>query len=308
MGDLFLVFTNSLVALILCIVVGYICRRSRMLDDKHTSGIADLLVKVAMPCSVFMSLMRPFSTELLVESAITFIAICIIFLLGGVLGGLAGRALGATPGERPVWAFGVAYGNVGFMGIPIISAVFGYEGLFYVAMSLMAFNLLTFTVGVRMFDTKGEHRMGIVKLFLRTPALIGTVAGFGFFLTGLRLPAALEGGVSLIAGMTSPISMILIGAVLAKQRIKDTFTNIRLLPPVALRLMVVPICSWLVLRMFVTNPIMLGVIVTLMAMPPAAATVIFAEQYDGDAVHAAQLVVVGTLICVVTVPLISLLL
>jgi len=279
-----------------------------MLNDTHTSGITELLVKVALPCSMFMSLMRPFSTALLLESMATFIIVSIIFLLGAAMGYGLGRMQKVSPKERPCWTYGVSFGNIGFMGIPVISAVFGYEGLFYVAMALASFNILTFSIGVRIYDSAGAHRAGALKVILRNPALLATLIGFGFFLTGFRLPAPLEGGVSLIAGMTSPISMILIGAILAKQRLKDTFMDVRMLPPVVAKLVVIPLLSLLVLRWFIPNPIMLGVLVTLMAMPAAAITVIFAEQYDGDSIAAAKLVVVGTLLCVVTVPLISLLL
>jgi len=308
MNELFITFTNSLVALIMCIVAGYVCRRRQIINDTHTSGIAELLVKVAMPCSVFMSLMRPFSRELLFESMVTFFVISAIFLLGVLLGYLLGRGLKTAPKVRTCWAFGVGFGNVGFMGIPVISAVFGYEGLFYVAMALASFNLLTFTLGVKMFDPTGTSSSSPIKIVFGNPALAATIVGFGFFLAGLRLPASLEGGVSLIAGMTSPISMILIGAILAKQRLKETLMDFTLLPPIALKLLVIPLISLFVLRIFITNPVMLGVIVTLMAMPPAAATAIFAEQFDGDSVTAARLVVIGTLICVITVPAISLLL
>jgi len=306
MNDLFLVFTNSLIALILCIVIGYICRRKQMISDTHTSGIATLLVNVAMPASVFMSLMRPFTSELLLESLATFLITGTMYAVGGVLGYVAAKLFKVEQGVRKCWAFGVAFGNVGFMGLPVIGAVFGPEGLFYVAMALAAFNLHSFTWGAWIFDKSGV--VGPVKLIIRNPALGATIIGFVFFLTGLRLPAALEGGVSLISGITSPISMILIGAILAKQRLKDTITDLKILPPVAIKLLVIPLLTWLALRWFVPNPLMLGVIVTLMAMPSAAATAIFAEQFNGDSVTAAKLVVVGTLICVATVPFVSILL
>jgi len=305
-NELFVVFSNSLIALILCIVVGYVCRRRQMLNDTHTSGIAELLVKVAMPCSVFMSLMRPFTMELFWESIATFFIAGVVYLVGGFLGYVLGRAFKTNHKERKVWIFGVEFGNVGFMGLPVIQAVFGVEGLFYVAMALASFNLLSFTWGVWLFD-KSEVT-GPVRAIIRNPALLATCVGFVFFLTGLRLPTALEGGVSLIAGITSPISMILIGAILAKQRLKDALMDMKILPPVAAKLIIMPIVTWLALRWFITNPLMLGVIVTIMAMPVAAATAIFAEQFDGDSAMAAKLVVVSTLICVVTVPLVSLLL
>jgi len=279
-----------------------------MLNDTHTSGMAELLVKVAVPCSVFMSLMRPFSAALLLESVATFFIISTIFLLGILAGYGLARAQKTSADARVVLAYGVGFGNVGFMGIPVIQAVFGYEGLFYVAMALMSFNVLTFTLGIRMFDKSKVSKKESLKIILRNTALIATFIGFAFFLTGFRLPEALEGGVSLIAGLTSPISMILIGAILAKQRIVETLLDFKLLPSIALRLLVIPLLSLAILRLVVPNPIMLGVIVTLMAMPPAALTAIFAEQYGGDAVTGSRLVVIGTLLCAITVPTIALLL
>ena len=276
-----------------------------MLNDTHIAGMSLLLVKVVMSCAIFMSLMRPFSTELLMESVVTFFAVTIIFLAGGFLGMGLARILKASKSEAQCWRFGLTFGNVGFMGIPVITAVFGYEGLFYVAMAMVSFNLLTFTIGVRMFE-KNAVRPGPVSLFKDNPALVATIIGFVFFLTEFRLPVAIEGGIDLIAAMTSPISMILIGAIMAKQPLKKTLTDIRILPPNAIKLLVTPLLSLLVLRWFVPNPLMLGVIVTIMAMPPAANTVIFAEQYGGDADIAVRLVIVGTLLSVITIPLISL--
>jgi len=277
-----------------------------MINDTHTSGIAALLLNVAMPASVFMSLMRPFSSELLMESLATFFITGVVYALGAVLGFLTAKLFKVEQGVRKCWTFGVAFGNVGFMGLPVIGAVFGPEGLFYVAMALAAFNLHSFTWGVWIFDKSGV--LGPLQVIIKNPALGATIVGFVFFLTGIRLPAALEGGVSLIAGMTSPISMILIGAILAKQPLKDTIMDLKTLPPVAVKLLVLPLLTLLIFRWFIPNPLMLGVIVTLMAMPTAAAIAIFTEQFNGDSVTAAKLVVVGTLICVITVPLISLLL
>ena len=308
MNELFTTFSNSLISLSLCIAVGYFCRRRQIINDTHTAGMTELLVKVAMPCAVFMSLMRPFSTALLLESVVTFFTTGAIFLIGGVLGIGIAHMMKASVAERQGWRFGLTFGNIAFMGIPVITAVFGYEGLFYVAMALASFNLITFTIGIKIFDTTGASKTGPVQIFIKNPALTGTIIGFVFFLTGIRLPNAVEGGVALIASMNSPLSMILIGALLARHPLKETFTDIRVLPPNAVKLVVIPLASFLVLRLFITNPVMLGVIVTLMAMPPAINTAIFAEKFGDDSAPATRLVIVGTALCIITVPLIALLL
>ena len=310
MNGLFATFTNSIISLALCIGVGYFCRRRQIINDTHTVGMTELLVKVSMPCAVFISLMRPFSRALLFESVATFFITGGIFLAGMVLAAVLARLMNASSQESKSWRYGATLGNVAFMGIPVVTAVFGYEGLFYVAMALASFNLITFTIGIKIFDTTSASRAGPLAMFIKNPALVATIAGFIMFLTGARLTANLENGVALMAGMNSPISMIVIGALVAKHPLKDTFTDLRVLPPNAVKLVVIPLLSLALLRPFVPNPIMLGTIVTLMAMPPAINTAIFAHLFCGETetVAATRLVIVGTLLCVVTVPLISLLL
>ena len=308
MDGLFLAFTNSLTALAICMAVGYVSRKFGLINDTHTVGMTNLLVRVATPATMFMALYRSeFSRALLLECLATIAITSVIYILGGYLGLLVAKIMKASPGERQNWQFGVAYGNVGFMGIPIITAVFGYEGLIYVAMALTAFNVLSFTVGVRMYDN-APRDFSFKGLLLRNPAIPAVVVGSVFFVSGIRLPYAILGGVSLIGGITSPMSMILLGVILARQSLKKAFTDVRMLPALGARLIVVPLAALPILAWIIPNPIMFYVIVTLMAMPPAALTAIFAEQYNGDSFTAAKFVVVGTILCGITVPLISLLL
>ena len=308
MDGLFIAFSNSLVALAMCMAVGYICRKTNMINDTHTAGMTNLLVRIATPATMFMSLYRSeFSRTLLFECLATVVITGVLFVVGGYLGLFVSKIMKASPGERQNWQFGVAFGNIGFMGIPIITVVFGYEGLIYVAMALVAFNVLTFTIGMRMFDNAPKD-FSFKNLIIRNPAIPAVVVGFTFFVTGWVLPDAILGGINLIGGITSPMSMILLGVILARQSLKNAFTDVRLLPPIAVKLLIIPIIAFFALRWIIPNPLMFSVIITLMAMPPAALTAIFAEQFNADAFTSAKFVVVGTILCVLTVPVIALLL
>lgn len=306
MDGMFAAFLSSLVSLVFCMLVGYICRKVRILDDTLGAGLTALLVKVTLPCTVFMSLMRPFSRTLLWESLATFALSAAVFLCGGLLGALLARLCKAGADERRVWIFALIFANVGYMGFPVSQAVFGDAGMIYTSMANAAFNLLAFTLGIKLF---APHASGanFKRLILFNPALIATAAGFVCFVTGLRLPGAVENGVSMIGGMTTPVSMLLVGSILAKSSVRSLFSDWRTLPVIAVRLGVVPVTAYFVLRLFVPNPVMLGVIVALSAMPVASLTVIFAEQYRGNTALASKLVALSTLLCVVTVPLVSLL-
>jgi len=306
MYELFLTLSGSLTALVLCIAAGFVSRKTNIIDDSHVSGMTNLLIRITLPCIIFMSMMREFSPELLFESIATFVITAVLYIISGYMGlGLA-KIMKASPGERQSWQFGTAFGNVAFMGIPVTIAVFGYDAVIYVSMAAVSFALMAFTFGLRMFDN-APRGIKIKELVICNPALPAALIGFIFFLTGLRLPQILESGVDLIGGVTTPLSMMIIGAILARQSLKNSFIDIRLLPPVALKLIVVPLLTLLAFYWIIPSPLMLSALVLIMSMPPGTMTVIFAEQYKADPLTAARFVVVGTMLSVVTIPIILLL-
>jgi predicted permease len=307
MDNVFATFLNSLTSLVICMLVGYFGRVLKVFDDKLISGLTTLLVKITLPSTIFVSLLRPFTWELMAESAATFVLSAGVYLFGGLLAlGLA-YLFKAKDGEKRVWQFALIFANVGYMGFPVCYAVFGEEGLMYTSMANAAFNVLLFTVGVKLFNAPKE-KGGAWRGIVFNPALFATFAGMLLFVTQLRPPQPVTDGISLLGGMTSPISMILVGSILAKGRLRDLLTDWRVVPLMSVRLAVIPLTAFFTLRLFIHNPVMLGVIVVLSAMPVAAITSIFAEKYNGDTVLASKLVVLSTLLCVVSVPLISLLL
>lgn len=305
MINLLNVFTNSMTALAMCILIGYILRKFNVINDNQISGFSQILMKVALPATIFISLMRVFDVSLLIESALTFLITSIIYILGGLIGKLIARLVNASERESESYTFGTAYGNVAFMGFPVIIAIFGHEGMIYAAMATASFNVLTFTVGVRIFKNAPPEAKR-VKFLFKNPALLSTIIGLIFFVSGLRFPAAIENGIALLGGLTTPLSMILIGAILGRHKLKESFIDKKLILPSAARLIVIPMLSFFALYFLLPNQLMLGTIVTLMAMPAAASTAIFAEQFQSDTHAAAKIVVVSTILSMITIPLMML--
>lgn len=307
MDGLFFAFANSIASLVVCMAVGFFCSRRGVIGDGHVSGFTELLVRVAMPATVFMSLMRPFSAELLAESLAALFSFSLLVVLGGFAGGALARLIGATEAEREVWQFGSAFGNFSFMGIPVVLAVFGQEGLIFVSMAMVGTNILSFTYGISIFRAR-PARAGLAAFLAQNPVIPAAALGFVFFVTELRLPKLLESGAGLLDGLTAPLSMLVIGAVLSRGKLSDAFTDFRALPHVALRLAALPVASLLLLGAAFGDGLMVRVLACLMAMPVGAITVLLAEKYAEDPAIAARFVVATTLLSVITVPLFSLLL
>ena len=305
MDELFFVFANSITSLVLCMTVGFFCYKKQLLTGVHISGLTVLLIRVAMPATVFTSLMRPFSRDLLFDSLTALFVFAVLVLLSGFIGGVLARLIKASDAEREVWQFGSSFGNFAFMGIPVVLAVFGPEGLIFVSTAMIATNVLSFTYGVRLFKD-APRQVKIMDFLVQSPVVPAALLGYIMFLTGFRLPSPVESGIGFLSGITTPVSMIVIGAVLARENLKEALLDMRLIPHTLLRLVVLPILTLITLRAIFGSTLMVYVLTTLMAMPVGAITVILAEKYAKNSNIAARFVVVTTLLSAITMPALSL--
>jgi len=148
-----------------------------------------------------------------------------------------------------------------------------------------------------------------VKPILLNPALLGTVLGFGFFLFSVKLEGPLRDAVTDLSAMTTPLSMLVVGSILAKSDPRKVFSGWKMYPVLAGRLLIIPLAALLILRPFIHNQTMLGVLVLLGAMPVASLTAIFAEKYKSgsgqNAELASRLIFLSTVFSLVTIPLVT---
>jgi predicted permease len=117
------------------------------------------------------------------------------------------------------------------------------------------------------------------------------------------VPAILKNTIDLVGGMTTPAAMLILGSTLACIPIKEVFSEIRIYFIAIVKLLIIPVVTWLILRLFVTDHLMLGVLVTLSAMPTATNATLLSMEYDGNEKLASKGVFLTTLLSVLTIPL-----
>jgi len=206
--------------------------------------------------------------------------------------------------ELGVFRFALLFSNVGFMGYPVVLAVFGQEGLFYAVVYNLPFNLLVFTLGVALLkvsDNTAAYRV-TWQLFV-SPAVVAVVIGFVLFAFSIALPIPLLLAVRQIGGVTTPLSMIVVGSLLAAINGSRWLANGRIYFISLLRLVLVPLAVWFSLRLFTSHSLLLGVPTLIAAMPAAANTAILADECNANPAFAAQVVFVSTLLSALTIPL-----
>lgn len=302
----FLTVLNQLLILFILLLIGYVGRKLNVFDGKVTKGLASILIKISLPALIISSMQSPFSSELLAQSG-QILAFSFLVYGGSFLLALwIPKLLRANPDEVGVFRFIIMFSNVGFMGYPVLEVIFGPEALFYGAIYNLPFNFLIFTVGIILLRAgRREQDSMNWKIFIN-PGAIAVCIGFILFTFSLHLPEAVAGAVDMMGSTTTPLSMIIVGALLFNIRVRQIFGNWRIYVVCAVRLFIIPLIVFLILRLFYNDTLMIGVPVIIAAMPAAANTAILAEEYKANGELASQGVFISTLVSIISIPIVSL--
>ena len=280
-------------------LLGLLLSRRGMITEQGSRDLSTVLLYAVIPCVILRSYMSEFSTEKLRAMGLSALIAVIAFAASIAVAYL-------TCGTRHrIENFAVAFGNAGFIGIPLVTAVFGPEAAFYVVSFSTFANLLQWTYGIVIISGKKET-MNLRMVFVN-PVFISMVIGIALFVLQPTLPTVVTGTIGYIADGNTVLAMIILGYYLSKVQLRGLFADVRLYLFSALRLLVVPAVTILV---FLPFPFARGEItlITLIAAatPIASSTAIFAQKFDQDYRRAVSYVCLSTILSVATLPLVML--
>jgi len=299
------VIAESIIILFLLMGVGFLCRRTGVIGSDGARGLSSFVVNVSLPALILMAMQVPLTTELVTNAGGILFGIAVFYGVSFAFAFTAPRFIANSDLEQGVMRFMLVFSNLGFMGIPVAGAVFGPEAIFYVSIFNLTFSILLFSVGVLMLRPDMGRYLD-PKLFLNT-GLIASVAGLILFALQVHIPSPFADVFTLLGITTTPLAMVVVGALLATLPFEGLFTDKKIWVITILRLCVIPLAVFLILRPFVSGPFLLGVPVLLAAMPVAANAVMLAEEYHVDATIASKGVFLTTILSLVSLPLITLL-
>ena len=292
---LILILLRQIAIMALLAAVGMYLSRKGFLSPQGTKDLGAILLRVIIPCVIIKSYITEFSRERLLELALSAGLALIGFILAMVISYLVfGK-------RRRLENFAAAFCNAGFIGIPLAQAIIGEEGVFYIAASVALLNLFQWTYGVYIMADRKDAISA--KTIARNPVVIAIVIGVALFVSRIPVPGIVTSTLGYIAGMNTPVAMILMGTYLAKLPLKKLLDK-RAFSCVLFRIVIIPAVILLVFwALPVTNEDIALAAFLAAATPVGANICVFAQQYDCDYEFSVVTVCLSTLLSVVTVPL-----
>lgn len=294
------VLVIQIIKMFILMIIGYILYKKKMFNDDAIKQISNFLVRFIIPCVLVTSFIREFNFVDFKNLGITFILSVISIGIGILYANIVYK------GNKNVEKFGVIFSNASFIGIPIISALFGKDAVFYLSAYIATFIISVWTYGVFLISEDKSHVS--FKKVITNPNIIAILLGLVLYITPIQLPEILTDVLRTVGTMNTPLSMIVLGTYLAKDSLIKLFTNKKCYIIALNRLIIIPIITILFLK-FIPNEYNTLKLIVLVdnSVPTANMLAIFSQMFDKDSTYGAHVVSFTTVACIVTIPFIVLL-
>ncbi len=298
-----LVAAEQVAILYLIAAVGVIADKTGVYTEDVAKKCTDLLFYVITPAKILESFFTlSYSTEVLKGLAIAVGAGLALHAVAAVLSAPLFRM--ENKDKAAVCKYAAMYGNCGYMGLPLVDAVVGKEGVFYCSAVIISFQIFTFTHGVWLM-TRGKEgvKSGIdIKKIILNPGVLPVFIGLPLFILKVSMPHFILSPVSMIASMNSPLAMLIFGTYISRTDFRSIFSNARIFEAAFFKLIIMPLLMIACQKLTGIGGALGMTLLITSAAPSANNTILFAAKYERDTSLASQAVAVISFISIVTLP------
>ncbi|MFE8695917.1 AEC family transporter [Cytobacillus sp. FJAT-53684] len=301
-------FLQEILVLYGIALLGFIVRKKGILKENANDVLTQLILYITLPALILFSLDISFSTNVVKEFFWLISMSIYILVLSSFLAIWMRNRSKLQEQQRSVYEGLIIFGNQGFIGYAVSFILLGEQGIIYLTMFNLCYLILIWTYGMYLFS-RSKDTINWKNIFLN-PGILSTFFGLTLFLLPISWPIMVSSGLESVGKMTIPLSMMLIGSMVANVKYKDLFLlmkNSSLWKMAITRLLLIPFL--LLPFAYFSVPFPLLVIAVLVSGMPAAPTIsLYSQKYGADTLFASLGVLLTTLLCIVTIPLLYLIL
>ena len=298
---------NTIIMLFIFMAVGFIANKLNIIDEIASKKLSKLIITICQPCLIIGSLAKfEYSTENL---KLGFVTLGLGILIHGTLAVIAFFACRPFKDldEQKITEFCMIFGNAGFIGFPILQSLFGDKGLFMGAFFVISFHLTLWTWGIAILARKrNDIKLTVRKIFINfgtVPSAIGII----LFLLPVEMPKFITTTLGYLGDVCTPVSMLIIGALLARSNLASLFKSFKGYYLSAMKLIISPIIVCFAMTLIGFSSDMTLFMTAVCCLPCATTVSMLSELYDLKSEYSAQLVGMSSLLSVLTIPAVLLL-
>lgn len=292
---------QQMLVILFAVALGYLAHRLGYLGPEINRSLSKLIIHITLPALALSAVINSGSEITLEALRGILLAIVAFYGVSLALAFLVPPLLGGERSVRGVWQFSLVFSNAAFIGYPVIEGLFGEKGLFYAVLLVLPMTLMNFTLAPVMLGGKAC----VTWRKLLTPGTVCAALALVLAFTGWRPPVMVGEMLDLVGDITIPLSLLALGSMLASMPAKSVLGAPRLWVLSLVRLVVMPGALALLLRPLGVDPLLLSVAVVEIGMPVAVNGSMMCLEFGGDADVMARGIFLSTVLCIVTIPLVT---
>lgn len=299
----FIVPAEQVLVMFVLMALGWLGVRVRWVTEDAERGMTHILLNFVAPAAIIQAFQRPFEPEQLRLVGVVFGLDILVFAITIVLATVAfSRRFVPNAERRTALRFGTVYSNAGFIAIPLAQAILGPDGVFFAAAFVAVYSLFAWSHGISLFGAATEPTSVRVRKVVLNPGILAIVVAMVLFAGSLSLPGPVSQAVGYLAGMNTPLSMIVVGANLARISLATVFSDRLVWIGALARNLVVPLIFLGLLALVPIDVVARQSMLISISAPVGAMLVIFTVKHGQDARFATRMLCLSTLLCVLTMP------
>ena len=287
--------------LYLIVAVGFIADRIGIFKQTTAKLSNDLLFYVITPVVIVQSFLNmEFNKETISSFLLAFVCMFTTLVVGIFI---VIPFFRKDKDNSSIYKYAVSYGNMGYMALPLCQSLLGSEGVFYCSAGVVAFNILSFVHGIWLMKKGTENDEGFkIKTIILNPGVLSVAVGLPLFISGIELPEIINGAVTHIANLNTPLAMIFLGTYIANSDLKAMFKQKQNYLVALLKLLVLPAIMFAIFKLIGLSGTIITACMISASVPSATNTVMFAAKYGKDTGVASTVVAFCSLLSVLTIP------
>ena len=297
----FLRMLNAQMILLFYLAVGMYCVKVGLIDRDSKEKLVDIILRITLPCMIFNSFNNPLTPEVMKQTALILVVAVSISILSFLLGKVIYNKYPQK--KKSILQYCTLVNNSGFLGMPMVSAVYGGEGLFAASIFIIPNRIFMWTAGLAMFTTADFRTK--CKNILLNPCIVTVFLGIARRITGFPVPEFLDTAIANTDAVTTPLSMMVIGTMLIgvpwKKLLEPSIFRLAFV-----RLIALPLVALYILNLIDAQPLLAGVSLILTGMPAGSTSALLAAKYGADEDYASRCIVTTTIMSLATIPVLML--
>ena len=297
-----------MLTLFVIVIVGYVAGKLGYLGGDFDRQLSRLVINITCPALILSSSMtgelpdRRFILPLLLISIVTY-----IILTGAAF--LLPRYMTKRKEDRGAIGFALMFGNVGFMGYPVVASIFGHEAVFYAAVLNVVNTFTVFTIGTILItgNSNIEGKRFEKKVLYSTPMLAAYLTMLIVALEINNIPGFICQSLTMLGNITVPAALLIIGSSMSQLPIRSLLGNTTVYLTTALRLALLPLAVYYLTSLMGFSQLVVNINTVVIAMPVATYGTILCLKYGKDTTLMAEVTFITTLLSMISIPLLTML-